>query len=256
MVSVADESVKDAISVSEIREDLEIFEDRMIETDALSVYDVNEDGHIVYEYLFDEDTVSYVDAWTDAEGDTCLRFEEDGLVNTLCFKEDGSMYLDGSKVEVEVTSGILMENNAVTAEENEIVPMAGMYSTFTTSVIPGTNFVDYSKSAMVLYDSTALRKLNKKIVKIGVSTLTTMVLNAWAPLVSKVGQTICTKVVKNGVGILIDTAPDATALDFKDYRRAHPSNDTLRMMFRHDMHSTPNTGNGSVTHYYEDRCAT
>lgn len=245
---VTDDETKAKISVAEVQLDLEALEDRMIEVGCLSIYGVNEDGNVVYSYTDEDDAeVSYIDTWTDEEGGTCIRFDENDIVNILCFKPDGSIYLDGAKVEVKTTS-----NNVV----GGIEPMANAYSYFSTTPYANTNFVDYTGTARLLYDSTAITNLANTLSKLGVDVVTTLVLNVWGSMVSKLGQTFCKQVVKKSVSVAIKSSADATGLTFKDYRRPHPSNDTLRMLYRHDVHATPNVGTASVTYYYEDRRAT
>ena len=257
MAAVADKEVKAELSTAKIAADVEVFEDKMIETERLSIYEVNEDGHVVYSYLlYDDTTVDYIDTWVDEEGGTCLRFNENGLTNILCFKPDGSIYMDGVKIEVVTTSDPIADREILTNIAGGIEPMANAYSYFSMSPFGNTTFSQYSSSGKMLYDSTGITKLANAISKVGVGAVVALVTNVWGSIVAKLGQVFFKEMITNAVVGMINTDPSATTIKFVDYRRPHPSNDTLRMMYRHDHSVTSNSGKVVTKYYYEDRRAT
>ena len=254
--AVTDNALKEDLSVSEIQKDVKALEERMIDTDSISVYDINEDGHVVYAYILDEDIATvYVDTWEGTEGDTYLRLKEEEHINVFCFKPDGSIYLNGAKVEVQTTSGMVADQATFGNVSGGIEPMAGMYSSFYRNPLPNTTFSSYT-GAQTLYDSTALRNLANTLSAIGVAGAVVLVTNVWGGLIAKIGQSFFKNVMTSAMQQLVSDAPNATAITFTDYRKAHPNNNSTRMRFRHDVKSVPNTGKTVTTYYYEDRYPT
>lgn len=254
--AVTDNALKEDLSVSEIQKDVKALEERMIDTDSISVYDINEDGHVVYAYILDEDIATvYVDTWEGTEGDTYLRLKEEEHINVFCFKPDGSIYLNGAKVEVQTTSGMVADQAAFGNGSGGIEPMAGMYSSFYLNPLPNTTFSSYT-GAQTLYDSTALTNLANTLSAIGVAGAVVLVTNAWGGLVAKIGQSIFNSVITSAMQQLVSKAPNARGITFTDYRKAHPNNNSTSMRFRHDVKSVPNTGMAVTKYYYEDRYPT
>ena len=254
--AVTSNALKEALSLSEIQKDVKTLEERMIDTDSISVCDINEDGHVVYAYILDEDIATvYVETWEGEEGDTYLRLKEEEHINVFCFKPDGSIYLNGAKVEVQTMSGMVADPATLSNMSGSIEPRAGMYSSFYRNPLPNTTFSSYT-GAQTLYDSTVLSNLANTISTIGVAGVVVLVANVWGGLAAKIGQSFFEGVIMDSVKQLVSRAPNAKAITFTDYRKAHPNNNSTSMRFRHDVKSVPNTGSVVTTYYYEDRYAT
>lgn len=163
--------------------------------------------------------------------------------------------MNGAKVEVQTTSGMVADQAAFGNASGGIEPMVGMYSSFYRNPLPNTTFSSYT-GAQTLYDSTALSNLANTLSVIGVAGAVVLVTNVWGGLIAKIGQGFFQGVMETAMQQLVSKAPNARAITFTDYRKAHPNNNSTSMRFRHDVKSVPNTGTAVTTYYYEDRYPT
>lgn len=102
IAGITDPSLGSQLSLEQVQKDVKTFEKRKIDINCLGIHSINEEGRVVYSYAEEGDNVvDYLDTWTDDEGATYIRFQEEERENILCFRRDGSIAVNGVEIEVE-----------------------------------------------------------------------------------------------------------------------------------------------------------
>ncbi len=134
-------------------------------------------------------------------------------------------------------------------------PQAGgnLVSSFWKNPMYGSSFSEYNNGSQSLYSSTIAVKFGEAVLNLTVTIVKAKIEAALPGYPGKIGAEMFDYVVNGVYNNMKSKHPDSKAISFKDYRRAHPSNDTQRMMYRHDVwyyRGEYYTGTGEIARYY------
>ena len=97
--------------IGNVEHDLESFANVGISPESLSIASVCSDGQFIYEYTYpDEQTSALLTISQDTLQNSTMTINENGTCDILVFSNDGSLYVNGGKVEISQESDMKLPN--------------------------------------------------------------------------------------------------------------------------------------------------
>lgn len=209
----------------------------------ISIDRIESDGTIVYEEKFDDNLSSFFTSWKTNDGTLFVHFMEGDLENIVQFKPDGSIYVDGNKVSLEITPDT----------DGNVSPMAGVRTRTQRTDPLRSNGTAYTGKAYE-FDSTAKVDFRANLGTLTIGAIVNTIaasLSGWLLLASGVISDVALPHVAEW---LKTKNPYYKYASFKDIRWGHPG-DAVNYYFKHIVYAYSERDYGGsvkeVETYYE-----
>lgn len=257
LLAVEDKNVKEQIQVSEVMENLSLLEEKYLLDEDVALVGVSEDGNAIYVQSIpgDDSALAYLEVWQGDDGSNYVRITEGDLENIVRYTPDGKTYIDGYDATDPVVTPDGMDISFITGLSSTVEPQAGgnLVSSFWKNPMYGSTFSEYNNGSQSLYSSTVAVKFGEAVLNLTITIVKSKIEAALPGYPGKIGSDIFDHVVNGMYNNMKSKHPDSKAISFKDYRRAHPSNSTQMMMYRHDVWYYTGeyyTGTAEIARYY------
>lgn len=227
---------------TEIEDILTCLGEKGFDLDIVSINRIEADGTVIYEEKFSEDFSSYFNAWKSKNETLFVHFMEGNLENTVQFRPDGSVYVDGNRTSVKIKpeTGNIELMAGVRTRMQKIDPLKTGGAAYT-----GPDYV-YNSTAKVEFGATLATLTIGAIV-----TVITSSLSGWLMIASGI---VSTQALSTTANWLKSKSPYYKYASFKDIRNGHPG-DAVNYYYKHTVYAYQYKDYGGsrykVDQYYE-----
>ncbi|MDR1017502.1 MAG: hypothetical protein LBM02_02240 [Lachnospiraceae bacterium] len=206
---IDEENIKSKQVAEEVKDDVEIVED--IGLPVENIEDVSyEDGEVSYEIALTDDLTNEITVEEQSDGDIVLNCTEGSIENNVIFNSDGTVYIDGEEVTIEIEDDIIDEDEYT----EEVLPSTGGLQWYRSGKAPSSvKKASYGKYKEWWRCSSI--KLQKRIGSIASSVLLSVISFYCIP--AKLAAVVSFGGLTGALSDLKSNDPRSTSISYIDY---------------------------------------